>query len=201
MLLTDARFLHLLHVFLAVFGNLLILLWSFWPSHVVRIFFVFSCTCRGPAWLGFLFILFFFFLLLFHLYFFLFPCFPLFLLFASPWVSLNLPIQTCHSIDRDGARFWKKNSNLCCDTADFNSSPPYLSQDCMQSHVIDMCSFKVLHWLPKKNPKMLKNPQNPHLWIEMKNLDLTNKKSGLWSNRLQKEITHPKRRLFVVFFF
>ena len=41
--------------------------------------------------------------------------------------------------------------------------------------------------------------------IEMKNLDLTNKKSGSgekksgsWSNRLQKEITHPKRRLFVV---
>ena len=24
------------------------------------------------------------------------------------------------------------------------------------------------------------------------------KKSGSWSNRLQKEITHPKRRLFVV---
>ena len=44
----------------------------------------------------------------------------------------------------------KKNSNLCCDTADFNSSPPYLSQDCMQSHVIDMCPFKVLHWLHKK---------------------------------------------------
>ena len=44
--------------------------------------------------------------------------------------------------------------------------------------------------------------------IEMKNLDLTNKKlgsegkkSGSWSNRLQKEITHPKRRLFVVSFF
>ena len=32
----------------------------------------------------------------------------------------------------------------------------------MQSQVIDMCPFKVLQWLPKKNPQMLKNPQNPH---------------------------------------
>ena len=46
--------------------------------------------------------------------------------------------------------------------------------------------------------------------IEMKNLDVTNKKSGSGgknrdhgpnSNRLQKEITHPKRLLFVVSFF
>ena len=49
--------------------------------------------------------------------------------------------------------------------------------------------------------------------IKLKNLDLTKKKksgsgggggggeSGSWSNRLQKEITHPKRRLFVVSFF
>ena len=44
--------------------------------------------------------------------------------------------------------------------------------------------------------------------IKLKNKDLTNKKSGsgekksgLWSNRLQEEITHPKRRLFVVSLF
>ena len=32
----------------------------------------------------------------------------------------------------------KKNSNLCCDTADFTPPPPYLGQDFMQSPVIDM---------------------------------------------------------------
>ena len=49
-----------------------------------------------------------------------------------------------------GTDFEKKNSNLCSDTADFASLPPYLGQDCMQSRLIDMCPFKVLHWLPKK---------------------------------------------------
>ena len=67
---------------------------------------------------------------------------------------------------RDGDRFWIKNSNLCCDTADFTSPPPYLDQDRMQSHVIDMCPFKVLHWLPKKNP------QNPHPWFTHRSLKL-----------------------------
>ena len=61
-----------------------------------------------------------------------------------------------------GTDFEKKKSNLCCDIAGFTSSPPYLHQDSVQSHVIDMCPFKVLHWLPKKNPQMLKNLQNPH---------------------------------------
>ena len=42
------------------------------------------------------------------------------------------------------------------------------------------------------------------IWIwPTKNRDLGGGggKSGSWSNRLQKEITHPKRRLFVISFF
>ena len=54
------------------------------------------------------------------------------------------------SNNRDGDRFRKKNSNLCGDMADFTPPPPYLVQDFLQSPVIDMCTSKVLHWLPKK---------------------------------------------------
>ena len=49
-----------------------------------------------------------------------------------------------------GTDFEKKKSHLCGDTVDFTSPPPNLGQDCMQLRVIDMCPFKVLHWLPKK---------------------------------------------------
>ena len=46
----------------------------------------------------------------------------------------------------------------------------------------------------------------PHNWIEKSGSDqqkigIWGKKSGSWSNRLQKEITHPKSQLFVVSFF
>ena len=55
---------------------------------------------------------------------------------------------------------WKKILNppppptaTCAMTlVDFISPPPYLGQDCMQSRVIDMCPFKVLHWLPPPPP-------------------------------------------------
>ena len=60
--------------------------------------------------------------------------------------------------NRDGDRFWKKNSNLCGDTADFTSPPPYLVQAFMQSPVIDMCTSKVLHWQPKNSAS------NSHSW-------------------------------------
>ena len=33
---------------------------------------------------------------------------------------------------------------------------------------------------------------------DQQKIGIWGKKSGSWSNRLQKEITHPKRRLFVV---
>ena len=36
---------------------------------------------------------------------------------------------------------------------------------------------------------------------DQQKIGIWGKKSGSWSNRLQKEITHPKRRLFVVSFF
>ena len=79
-------FLYLLHVFLVVFALAkLILLWSFWPSPVVIILFVFSCTCRGPAWLGFvilLFLIFLFYLSFFDLAFFLWSCFFIFPFFV-----------------------------------------------------------------------------------------------------------------------
>ena len=64
-------FLHFHHGFLVVFAlAILILLWSFWPSPVVIILFVFSCTCRGPAWLGFFLIF-----LFWSCFFFLWSCF------------------------------------------------------------------------------------------------------------------------------
>ena len=48
-----------------------------------------------------------------------------------------------------GTDFEKKTTNLCSDTADFTPPPPYLGQDFVQSPIINMCSSKVLHWLPK----------------------------------------------------
>ena len=67
----------------------------------------------------------------------------------------------------------------------------------LQSLVLTMCEKK----------KKTRYIQTCHS-IEMKNQDLTNKKSGsggtksgLWSNRLQKEITHQKKGLFVISFF
>ena len=50
-----------------------------------------------------------------------------------------------------GTDFEKKKNNLCGDTADFTPPPPYLVQDFMQSPVIDMCTSKVLHRLPKNS--------------------------------------------------
>ena len=45
----------------------------------------------------------------------------------------------------------------------FHFKITYLNQDFMQSPGIDMCPFKVLHWLrQRKTPQMPKNPQNPH---------------------------------------
>ena len=71
--------------------------------------------------------------------------------------------------------------------------------------LINYFYIKLVWWPGVRNS--IKLNQTCHS-IEMENLDLTNKKigiwgkkSGSWSNRLQKEITHPKRRLFVVSFF
>ena len=64
-----------------------------------------------------------------------------------------------------GTDFEKKSSNLCGDTVDFTSLPPYLGQDCMQSSVIDMCPFKFLHWLPKKSENEEKSAKSPSLSI------------------------------------
>ena len=47
-----------------------------------------------------------------------------------------------------GTDFEKKKTSNCA--ADFTSPQQYLGEDGMQSHVIDMYPFKVLHWLPKK---------------------------------------------------
>ena len=40
----------------------------------------------------------------------------------------------------------KNKKNLFGDTVDFTSPLSYLGQDCMQSHVIDICPFKVLYF-------------------------------------------------------
>ena len=67
---------------------------------------------------------------------------------------------------RDGDRFWKKNSNLCGDTVDFTSSPPYLGQDCMLSPFNWYVAIQSPALAAQKNPQMRKNPQNPHPWIK-----------------------------------
>ena len=79
-------------------------------------------------------------------------------------------------------------------------------------HHIGVWAFKMVKATDTTNMEsdQLKDlPDNADLplnWIEKSGSDqqkigIWGKKSGSWSNRLQKEITHPKSQLFVVSFF
>ena len=68
---------------------------------------------------------------------------------------------------------------------------------------------KLLHrtnFQPLRDNISYRDADLPLNWIEKSGSDqqkigIWGKKSGSWSNRLQKEITHPKSQLFVVSFF